>query len=382
MLMKLLPEILLISFLLFLNGCITPFIPQTNEDKKLLVVAGLITDQPVANTIKLSESIPLGIRNVTNPVTGSIVTISDDLGNIFSLTEATAGIYVTNPANFQGVIGRFYTLHIKTNSAHNNLSYESNPMEMKPAPDIDSVYHEKVTLASNYGVPSQEGCQIKINTHDPTNQCKFYRWEYIETWEFMLPYEVPPLRNKVCWISSNSNVINIKSTSVLEEDRISGYPLTFISNLTDRLRVKYSILVKQYSLNEDEFLYWEKIQTIGEQVGGLYDIIPSSVPSNIYCLDNPDEKVLGYFSVSATTSKRHFIKDSFAGIYTPYTDNVCIADTIFGDDPIPDLDVFVWLIIDHPLPPPSYRVITRLHGCYDCALRGTTVEPDFWSEGK
>ena len=137
----------------------------------------------------------------------------------------------------------------------------------------------------------------------------------------MLPYSVPPLRNKVCWISSNSNVINIKSTSVLEEDRISGYPLNFISNLTDRLRVKYSILVNQYSLNEDEYLYWEKFQNITEQVGGLYDIIPSSVPSNVYCLDDPNEKVLGYFSVSANSSKRIFIKDNFSGLFTPYTDS-------------------------------------------------------------
>ena len=380
--MKPILKIFLIPFLLLFNRCVTEFIPQTNDNKKLLVVEGLITDQPAANTIKLSESQPLGLRNIANPVTGSFVTISDDLGNTFRLTETTAGLYVTDSANFRGVIGRFYTLHIKTNSAHNNLSYESNPMEMIAVPAIDSVYHEKITLASNYGIPSQEGCQININTHDPTNLCKFYRWEYIETWEFMLPYEVPPLQHKVCWISSNSNVINIKSTSVLEEDRISGYPLTFISNSTDRLRVKYSILVKQYSLNEDEFLYWDKIHTIGERVGGLYDIIPSSVPSNIYCLDNPDEKVLGYFSVSSTTSKRHFIKDSFAGIYTPYTDNACISDTILGDDPIPDLNNFVWLIIDHPLPPPQYRVITRFHGCYDCSLRGTTVEPDFWNDDK
>jgi hypothetical protein len=80
--------------------------------------------------------------------------------------------------------------------------------------------------------------------------------------------------------------------------------LKFISNLTDRLRVGYSILVDQYSLNEDEYLYWEKLQSITEQVGGLYDIIPSPVPSNVYCVDDPNEKVLGYFSVSANTSKR------------------------------------------------------------------------------
>jgi hypothetical protein len=184
--------------------------------------------------------------------------------------------------------------------------------------------------------------------------------------------------NSVCWISNNSDVINIKNTSIIEEDRINKYPLALVSNLTDRLRVKYSILVNQYSLNEDEYLYWEKLQNISEQVGGLYDMIPSAIPSNVYCLDDPNQKVLGYFSVSANSSRRIFIRDRFAGVVTPYTDNVCIADTVFGGGPIRYLNTSVWVIIDHPIPPPAYRVLTRNKGCYDCTTRGTNIKPDFW----
>ena len=254
-------------------------------------------------------------------------------------------------------------------------------MEMKPVPPIDSVYYEKVTIQeSNEFSGGKEGCQIFLDTHDPKNECKFYRWKYSETWKFILPYTVP---NKTCWISSNSDIINIKNASLLEEDRINRYPLNFISNLTDRLRVKYSILVKQYSLNEDEYLYWEKLQSITEQVGGLYDIIPSSVPSNVYCLDYPNEKVLGYFSVSASTSKRFFIKGNFAGILTPYTDAFCIDDTIKASDPpLTSLNTFVWIIIDRPFAVPPLLVTTRIKGCYDCTVRGTNIPPDFWNEDK
>jgi hypothetical protein len=45
-----------ITFILLLTipvSCITQFIPKTNEIKEFLVVEGLITDQPRANTIKL-----------------------------------------------------------------------------------------------------------------------------------------------------------------------------------------------------------------------------------------------------------------------------------------------------------------------------------------
>jgi hypothetical protein len=372
-------KVILLTFLFLQNSCITEFIPRTNEDKKLLVVEGLITDEPDTNTIKLSESLPLGTRSVSNPVKGCIVTITDDLGNTFIFTEKTDGIYVSDPSEFQGIVGRFYTLHIKTNESDNSRNYESSPEELIPVPAIDSVYFEKISIKTTNGVNSQEGCQVYLNTHDPTSRSKFYRWKYDETWKFIIPYTVP---NKTCWLSSISDIINIKKTTLFEEDRISRYPLLFISNLTDRLRVKYSILVKQYSLNEDEYLYWEKIQNITEQVGGLYDIIPSTVPSNVYCTNDPNEKVLGYFSVSASKSKRLFINTFFAGVQTPYTDDVCISDTIFGDDPIPSLNTFVWVIIDHPVPPPQYKVITRSKACYDCTLRGTNIKPDFWNDEK
>jgi hypothetical protein len=389
-------EIILVSFLLLISSCVTQFVPKTNEDKNILVVEGLITDQPGVNTIKLTRSVPLGIKSNARPVTGSAVTISDNHGNTSNLMEIADGTYVTDPAQFQGIIGRLYTLHIRTNTSNNNLSYESIPIEMKPVPPIDSVYYEKVTLQENNGISTQDGCQIYLNAHDPLNQTKFYRWEYSETWEFHLPYNVVP--NKQCWISSNSQVINIKNTSLLSEDRIDRYPLFFISNQSDRLNVKYSILVNQYSLSEDEYLYWEKLQNTSEQVGGLYDQIPASIPSNISCVDDPNEKVLGYFSVSARSSKRIFIKDNFSGLTNLYTD--CVSDTIFNGAPIPDLNISAWIIeagFIHPsvwiigaggviqqifLSPVPYVTITKTPGCADCTVRGTNIEPDFWNVDK
>jgi hypothetical protein len=376
--MKVIKQIVVVLILLLINSCIIQFIPETNEDKELLVVEGLITDQPGVNTVLLSKSLPLGRKIVAKPLKGCIVKISDDLGQIYSFRETVAGTYVTDPTKFQGVVGRKYVLHINTNTSYNNLNYESFPMEMKPVPPIDSLYYEKKTIIET-DVYSQktEGCQIYLNTHDPGNSCKFYRWEFGETWEFRLPYSVP---NRICWLSGNSDRINVKNTTVLSQARINRYPLSFISNATDRLKVKYSMLVNQYSLNEDEYIYWEKLQNITEQVGGLYDITPAAIPSNVYCLEDPNEKVLGYFSVSATKSKRLFIKDYFAGIVDLYKE--CPSDTIFGMGPIIGLNTSVWVIVDNLGETPPNRVITYTKGCADCTVRGTNKEPVFWKDSK
>jgi hypothetical protein len=251
-------------------------------------------------------------------------------------------------------------------------------MEMRTVPRIDSLYYEKVVISErNEYSGAKEGSQVYLNALDPQGLCKFYRWDYSETWKFRLPYMVP---NNTCWITNNSNEINIKSTSVLTEDRISRFPLKFISNETDRLAVRYSILVNQYSLNEDEYIYWEKLQSISEEVGSLYDITPSSIPGNIFCIEDPAEQVLGYFSVSAKTSKRIYIDDNFSGLINYYS--TCPYDTIYGTGAIPNLNSAVWVIEENLYAMPPYRILTEQKYCADCTTRGTTTMPAFWEENQ
>jgi len=74
-------HILFLLILLLLSSCITQFVPKIEEEKELLVVQGLITDQYETDTIKLSKSLPLGEISAARPLSGCIVTISDNFGN-------------------------------------------------------------------------------------------------------------------------------------------------------------------------------------------------------------------------------------------------------------------------------------------------------------
>jgi hypothetical protein len=139
--------------------------------------------------------------------------------------------------------------------------------------------------------------------------------------------------------------------------------------------------VNQYSLNEDEYNYWQKIQNVTVQVGSLYDIIPASIPSNIQCIEVPGEKVLGYFSVSAKSSKRIFIKDKFSGIIDRYTNAICIKDTIPYVNPS-GLGTSVWILDDEPYHIGPYKITTEIQGCADCTLRGSNIKPSFWEDDK
>lgn len=371
-------QTILFVILTLLNSCIVQFIPEIEEDKEMVVVEGLITNQATVNTIKLSKSLPLGKKNQARPLKGCLVSIIDNTGRSYTLKETVPGTYVTDPALFVGKVGSSYRLSINARSAFNYQVFESRLVKMKPVPPVDSIYYEKVLIdAGGDGVRPVEGCQIYLNTSDPNNECRFYRWEYSETWEFRLPYSV---QNRVCYITNNSGIINVRNTSILTEDRVTRYPLNFISNSTDRLKVKYSLLVNQYSLNEDEFDYWEKLQSISENIGGLYDITPASIPSNLICTSDPAEKVLGYFSVSAVQSKRIFIKDYFSGQLNPYM--YCATDTVNGNGTIEGLNIYRWVIENHTDEIPPWKVLTDNKSCADCTTRGVTTKPTFWDDGK
>jgi hypothetical protein len=371
---------LMLAITVTFSQCVTEFVPEVSEQVELLVIQGVLTDSGDPVTIKLSTSIPLGQASDAKPLSGCVVTITDDAGSSINLIESVPGTYLTG---LHGIVGRTYTLHVRSGKSRNNFSYESFPMKMLPVPAIDSVYYKKKLISEQIdNTAAVEECQIYLDTHDPTNACKYFRWNYSETWKLRLRADVP---NQTCWVTNNSDNIFIRNTTSISEDVIKQLPVKYISKETDRLWTKYSILVNQYSINEDEFNYWEKLQKVTEQVGGLYDIIPSSIPGNMVCIENPDEKVLGYFSVSAISSKRIFISEKFSGIVDPYAR--CAIDTIYdGPEYIEGLGKYLWLLFDiKPTPfsgKPRLRILTDNYGCSDCTVRGSTQRPDFWVDDK
>jgi hypothetical protein len=373
--MKINKFILLI--VLILQGCITQFLPSKEESGNAIVVEGLVTDQNNSYKIVISKTSPLGKKITNTPVKGCLVTITDDIGNKYLLNEKISGLYVSDSLIFRGVIGRKYVVHI-TSASH---QYESYPMEMKQVPPIDSVYAEVI---NNIYYPYDDvipGYQVYVDSHDPANECKFYRWDFTETWEFSIPYTYPTIVNKTCWKYANSDHIYVNNTSSLTEDKVIRFPLNIITTETDRLKVKYSLLLRQYSLNEDEYNYWEKLKRISEEVGGLYDVVPMSIESNIYCTDSPAEKVLGFFSVSSVKTKRIFIKNALTILKDFYS--LCPSDTVPVAQAIPNLGISTWIIqrISNA-PNVFFYVLTNTKSCADCTVDGSNKRPDFWNTTK
>lgn len=107
---SLLKGTLLILAVVSFSNCQKIITVDLNEAAPLIVIEGLITDQPGPYTVTISKSGSYFNQPVLPPVTGAEVIINNNAGIIDTLKEIMPGIYLTSKT--KGIPGRTYTLKV------------------------------------------------------------------------------------------------------------------------------------------------------------------------------------------------------------------------------------------------------------------------------
>jgi hypothetical protein len=384
-------KILTLAVLCSVAGCIEPYSPpEITSSARLLVVDGYLQSGDGQARVRLSRTQGLTDTEAIEVETGAEVMLSEAGGAQYRLWEqgngeyASAGIDVKNFGSYQ--------LSIRTKAGQR---YESEPVVVQPTPEIDSVSW-RVEEGFGAGGSRVQGIQIYVNTHDPENNTFYYRWEYVQTWEFLSAYYSPFVWNGEevvdrtdniyrCWASDASSNILIANSKRLSQDVIREFPLVFVPDNNVRLKVKYSILVKQYAESREGYEYWEKLQKNTESLGTIFDPLPSEIRGNLYNVANPSEPVIGYFSAYDVKEKRIFIMPSdFPNSGFENTYSFCSLDTVLMER-LPLYLNSSYLFVDaiyseFPTPdgPEILGYLMSYPSCVDCRYRGTNVKPDFW----
>ncbi|GAB3240013.1 DUF4249 domain-containing protein [Hymenobacter seoulensis] len=375
------------------SGCVQEYLPEVVEAaNNYLVVDGFINGSGVT-TIRLARSIKLGAPSSFPPEAKATVVIEGKSGLRYSLSEtASAGEYTSVSQELPA--GQQYRLRIRTSQGRD---YASDYVPLKATPDIDNFE----------GRPTPNGLQLYISAHDESNQTQYYRWQYSETWEFTsghwshwrfskgTPDRRPYFRRAEdiyhCWRTEVSTAIKTASTVRLSQDVVRNQRLLFIPSSSGRLQSKYSILVRQYALSQEEFDYWEAVKKNTENIGTLFDPLPSQIQGNVHCLSDEQEPVLGFVGATTEVSQRIFIdRLKLPNDWRPINEGyekcegtgVIIHDSIFKG--INMYEEFADTTYRTPLTEvttPDGRIIGfnyQLTPCVDCRLRGTNVKPSFW----
>ena len=135
--------ILFATAIFFFSACEKVITIDLNSTSPKVVVEGDITNEHGPYTIKLSSTANYYQPNIFPPVTGAIVTVSDDAGNLETLAEVIPGSYQTS--HLQGTPGRTYFLKIVANGTTFTAS-----STMPPPVPIDSVNFTLSTRNNTY----------------------------------------------------------------------------------------------------------------------------------------------------------------------------------------------------------------------------------------
>ncbi len=378
------PYSLLILFVALIWSCKKPYNPPVvTAPNSYLVVEGVIDPGSDSTIINLSSTTNIGVKGVSPVIKAALIVEGAQQNNTYPLAEIGKGKYASPGLKLTG--SKQYRLRIVLQSGK---TYLSDFEDMKITPPIDSL---------NYIIQSG-GLQITSAAHDVTNNTRYYRWLYNETWEFHPNFFseyiydgvhiMPRLRNDfiyTCWGNDTSSNVILNSSAKLVQDVISGNPITFIPSTSEKIAVRYSILLKQYALTSNAYNFWQNLRKNTEQLGSIFDAQPSQLVGNIHCTTVSAEPVIGYVSVSTVSIKRIFIENSKLPAWAtiPFYTN-CESDTV----KYADVNARFQLNNGHPLLIPvglakdksgiTVGYIGSTPECVDCTLRGSIKQPAFW----
>ena len=366
---------------LALSNCKVPYEPtlKTSDTNSLVVEGNIDGASPFIIKLSRSRMLTNGDTAARKPESGAKVIVEDDHQNSYPLYETGMGNY-SSLSTLSLNAAYQYRLHIFTSG---NEEYLSDLVPFKSSPAIDSI---------GWNI-KDGGVQVYVNTHDPNNSTRYYRWEYSETWEFHTQYYsnykyissdstiIPRTEQvNVCWRSDNSTNIFLGSSAKLSNDVIYQMPLPYIPPHDQKLSVLYSIWVKQFALDLNGYNYWLAMKNNTENVGSIFDPQPNETVGNIHCVTNPTENVVGYISAGNSYEKRAFISNSsLPSGWNLY--DACLLITVPNDkDSLAHYFGGGYTPIDVSGPPafPPAAYTGSNASCVDCTLQGTNIKPSFW----
>jgi hypothetical protein len=368
--------------ILSLVRCKEEYVPQIEaKTTGLLVVEGFLNSGPGSTTVRLSRSSSLEDATL-KPEFNAQVNIQGQDGTTFQLFETGNGEY--SNAQLTLLNGMQYRLHIMT---ANGSEYVSDYSPVKHTPVIDSITWQR----------ENDGVRIYVNAHDDQNETKYYRWTYSETWEFhsayvsSLEYVRDPVTNNAidltgradpdaiykCWRTQQSTNIILGSSEKLTANKIFS-PIRYIEPLAEELSVRYYIEVTQYALSHDAYLFYQRIKKNTEQIGTLFDPQPSELTTNIHCITDPGEQVLGHVEIADAQQAHIFIAN---GEVSPWVTPVDCSTIVAHNDTATLRSIGTGTVPVAPILLRGQAIETfsaSSANCVDCTLRGTNIRPTFW----
>lgn len=377
--------ILLTLLVILCHACIEPYEAEVGEDHDLVCFESSLVKGADEQVLRISRASRLG-KPEWKPEPGCLAIIEDDQNNVYTYTEDDPGVYRLQIPDQELRFDRRYRLHVITAEG---VVYESTWESIQRGTQVDSLYYRIEDRFDDIHQEMMHGVRFYVDVKASDTLSRFYRWQLTETYEFTsvapITYYLTgdPLAPSAsfddewkfyrCWMTRDINELFLTSTSHLSVNEKLQIPLYYVASNTERLKIKYSLLVRQYPLTSEAYNYWEKARFETKESGGLYSRQPGQPICNIANIDNEDELVLGYFWASEETERRIIVPRPPSLEITDYS---CMLEEYdprwHNAGPFPR---YIWLDQARST---SY---TGSRECFNCVTKGGELKkPEYWDD--
>lgn len=376
-------HIIVVIFLLVVSACVEEYWPELTRYEDLLVVDGMITNEPGPYTVKLSISSSVRTPRWI-PLPGATVVIRNEQGETELLIEKEEGVYKTSPEGLQGMIGKKYRLEIETKDGK---SYQSPFEEIMEPVGLDTIYAEIEYKPDEDLAHDLEGLQFYLDSKSALTDTNYLMWNLYATYKYRSDFKIRyifagtleffprPDSLQTCWRTYRVPQVFTSQTADLIEPNIKRFPLHYVDTEVRELYYRYSLLVEQLTLGKATWDFWNEVKEQHDAQGGLYTNQPFQIMGNIKNTTDPEEPVLGQFTVAGVSKQRIFVSRPELQFWFP----VCEITQV-------DIENFGFISLSPPNTWPVYAT-SSLGGagaliaqeCMDCRKIGGTIEkPDYW----
>ena len=296
--MKLLLALFLGALIMVLSACEDEISPPLEEAAPILAVDAWITDQPLPQRVRLTQTQPY-FDSVDSPLSGATVLIQDTQGSVYDFTEdeREPGSYYWTPTATEttfGKLGETYELRITTGDQTYHAFSRLNPV-----PAIDSITYE----------------EFEGNAFIPTSY-------FAEFWAVDLPevgnaYWIRAYKNgnlldepdeiSVAYDAGFSRGGSFNGTVFAQPIRSSINPFDQDEdgNILPPYKREDSVYVELHSITDEAFDFLSQVAIQTNRPGGFAELFANPIANVSTNLKNADPQgplAVGFFNVASVSS--------------------------------------------------------------------------------
>jgi len=405
----------LISILIFCSSCLNEIDLKNFEFENGIVVEATLTDQFKVHSVVLSSVKELNSNTETAPIEGAVVQLFQN-GMLFQLFEEDhPGVY-SSGESFRLAQGNSYHIEILT---EHGILIKSTESLFSVDGTISSIQGKSAISGSG-----KQGVQLSVSGTSNNEYTQFYRYEMQMHQEIQAPaysgkqvrytnletFETEVYNNREYKQTCYKELVNydlILNDIASSNTDFLDFGLFFVDADDQRIAFNLGVLVKQYAISEQAYLYYSALKRMNLSDEVFTNAQPGFLAGNLEAI-NDEVPVYGYFEMSSYSEQslvfNYFdFSDDFDLVRNKRYPEYCVftAPRVFYQKPFSppvigelyDLllnEAVIYFDLQSGESPPvvvfpgsewgggegPYIVVNS--ACADCSLIASPIKPNYW----